>query len=95
MFDKKRRLFSLIESYINDFHKDSVEEMYGKGTTIKIHSMSPSYSSKSLLFEAVILLGDTINEQVMDRKLADILIQDALVYFFPDQHIKTYVRWDV
>jgi hypothetical protein len=40
-------------------------------------------------------LGDTITEQVMDRKLADVLIQDAMVYFFPNQSIKTYVRWDV
>lgn len=95
MSDKKRRLFRLIESYLNDFQKESVEEMYGSGTKIKIHSMSESISQNSILFEVVILLGDQINEEVMDRKLADVLIQDALVYFFPDQHIKTYVRWDV
>ena len=57
--------------------------------------MSESISQKALLFEVVIVLGETINEDVIDRKLADILIQDALVYFFPDQSIKTYVRWDV
>ena len=95
MSDKKRRLFRLIETYMNDFHKEAVENVYGKGTYIKIHSMTESYSTKSLLFEVVIVLGDTISEQVMDRTLADILIQDALVYFFPDQNIKTYVRWDV
>lgn len=69
--------------------------MYGVGTTIKIHNMAESSSQKALLFEAIIILGDTITEQVMDRKLADILIQDAMVYFFPNQSIKTYVRWDV
>ena len=95
MLDKKRRLFRLIESYINDFQKDAVEEMYGVGTKIKIHNMVESSSQKSILFEAIIILGDTITEQVMDRKLADILIQDAMVYFFPNQSIKTYVRWDV
>ena len=95
MPDKKQRLFRLIESYINDYQKDAVEEMYGVGTKIKIHSMSESYTQKSILFEIVIHLGEQINEQVMDRKLADVLVQDALVYFFPDQHIKTYVRWDV
>jgi hypothetical protein len=95
MLDKKRRFFRLIETYINDFRKESIEEMYGVGTKIKIHSMSESVSQKSLLFEVVIVLGNTISEEVMDRKLADILVQDALTYFFPDQSIKTYVRWDV
>jgi len=94
MLDKKRRLFRLIESYINDFQKEAVEEMYGVGTKIKIHSMSESYAQNAILFEAIIILGDTITEQVMDRKLADVLIQDAMIYFFPDQSIKTMVRWD-
>lgn len=57
--------------------------------------MTESLSQKALLFEVVIVLGETINEEVIDRKLADILVQDALVYFFPDQSVKTYVRWDV
>ena len=95
MYDKKERLFRLIESYINDFQKESVEEMYGVGTKIKIHSLSESISQNSLLFEVVIILGDTISEQTLDRNLADVLVQDALVYFFPNQTIKTYVRWDV
>lgn len=95
MLDKKRRFFRLIESYINDFRKDAIEEMYGVGTKIKIHSMSESISQNALLFEVVIVLGDTITEERLDRKLADVLVQDALTYFFPDQSIKTYVRWDV
>ena len=95
MLDKKRRLFRLIESYLNEYQKDAVEEIYGKNSKIKIHSMSESVSQRALLFEVVIVLGETINEEVIDRKLADILLQDALMYFFPDQSIKTYVRWDV
>jgi len=27
--------------------------------------------------------------------LAEILIQEALVYFFPEKTIKTIIRWDV
>jgi hypothetical protein len=57
--------------------------------------MNHSYSTKSILFEIVIVLGTTINESMMDKTLANILIQDALVYFFPDQNVKTYVRFDV
>lgn len=95
MIDKKQRLFRLIETYMNDFQGYSVQEMYGDGAKIKVHSMNESYSEKSILFEIVIVLGNTINESVMDKTLANILIQDALVYFFPDQKIKTYVRFDV
>jgi hypothetical protein len=95
MIDKKRRLFRLIESYMNDFQGNAVQEMYGDGARIKVHSMNHSYSTKSVLFEIVIVLGTTINESMMDKSLAEVLIQDALVYFFPDQKIKTYVRFDV
>jgi len=95
MTSKKQRLFRLIELYLNEFKGDAVEEVYGKGTKIKIHTINFGVTSKSLLIESVIILGDTINQSVMDRTLADILIQDALVYFFPDYDIKTYVRFDV
>tara|TARA_R110000868_G_scaffold111863_1_gene301709 strand:+ start:473 stop:760 length:288 start_codon:yes stop_codon:yes gene_type:complete len=95
MSDKKRRIIRLIESYINDFQGKSVQEMYGKNSRIKIHDINYSTNTNSLLLEAVIVLGDVINEEVMDRKLADILIQDALIYFYPETSIKTYVRFDV
>ena len=80
---------------MNDFRGDAVQEMYGDGARIKVHSMTDSYSTKSVLFEIVIILGTTINESMMDKTLATILIQDALVYFFPDQNVKTYIRFDV
>jgi hypothetical protein len=80
---------------MNDFHGDAVREVYGDGAEIKVHSMNHSYSENAILFEIVVFLGNTINESVMDKSLANILIQDALVYFFPDQKIKTYVRFDV
>jgi hypothetical protein len=95
MLDKKRRLFRLIENYINDYQGGAVQEMYGKGSYIKIHNLNFSVTQQSVLLEAVIVLGDLITEEHMDRKLADVLIQDAIVYFFPECSIKTYVRFDV
>jgi len=71
-----------------------VEEIYGKGTKIKIHTINHSITTNSLLIEAVIYLGDIITEEVMDRELADIIIQEALDYFYPECSIKTMVRWD-
>ena len=95
MSDKKRRLYRLIESYINDFQGPAVQEMYGKGSYIKIHNLNFSVTQQVVLLEAVIVLGDLITEEHMDRHLADILIQDAIVYFFPETSVKTYVRFDV
>ena len=94
MVYNKRRLFRLIEYYINDMYKEPVEEMYGSGTKIKIHSLSESYRTNSMLFEVVIILGEVINESVMDKTMAETLVRNALVYFFPEQIIKTYVRWE-
>jgi uncharacterized protein YpmS len=95
MTDKKQRLFRLIENYINDFQGESVQKIYGEGSKIKVHAMTESFSTNFLLFEVVVMLGETINESVMDDSLANVLIQDSLVYFFPEHQIKTYVRFDV
>jgi hypothetical protein len=93
--DKKQRLYRLIESYINDSKGNAVQKVYGKGTEIKIHNINFGVTSKYVLIEAVIILGDTINEQTIDKELANILIQDASVYFFSDYIIKTLIRFDV
>jgi hypothetical protein len=92
--DPKKRLFRLIEVYLNEYRKNAVEEIYGKGTKIKIHTINHSVSTKSLLIEAVIYLGDIITEEVMDRELADVIIREALDYFYPECSIKTMIRWD-
>jgi len=95
MLDKKQRLFRLIENYINDYQGGAVQEMYGKGSYIKIHNLNFSVTQQSVLLEAVVVLGDLITEEHIDRKLADFLIQDAIIYFFPECSVKTYVRFDV
>lgn len=56
--------------------------------------MTESITHKSILFEVVIILGEIINENTLDREPADILVKDALMWFFPEYSIKTLVRWD-
>ena len=68
MLDKKRRLFRLIEIYVNDFQKEPVQEIYGDGSKIKIHNINFSSVSKSLIIEGVIVLGNTINENSIDKR---------------------------
>lgn len=93
---KFHRIRKMMENYLNDFKKDEVETMYGKNSEIKIHTISFSITQKSVLIEAIIVLGDTINEEVLDRRLADYLIQDMIPYFFPEiSSIKVMTRWDV
>ena len=85
-----------MEKYLNVIKKNEIEIMYGEGTQIKIHSVSFSITSKIILIEAIIVLGNDINEGVMDRTLIDYLIQDAIPYFFSDVvSTKVLVRWDV
>jgi hypothetical protein len=93
--DNKRRLYRLIEKYINDFKGDAVESIYGKGSSIKVHTINFGVTSKTMILEAIVILGDTINEETIDNSLAEVLIQDSMIYFFPEHQIKTYIRFDV
>jgi hypothetical protein len=93
--DNKRRFFKLIETYINDFRGDAVREFYGKNTRIKIHTLNWGVKDNSIMLEAVVILGDVINEDTTNDVLVHVLLQDAIVYFFPELKLKTYVRFDV
>ena len=93
--DNKRRLYRLLEVYLNGFKSDLVESIYGKTSYIKVHTVTFGISDNSVLVELVVILGDIINEDVLDTSLAEILIKDALIYFWPEKKIRTLVRWDV
>ena len=93
--DNKRRIYRLIEAYLNEFKGELVESIYGNRSRIKVHTVTFGVSDNSVLVELVVVLGGTINEDTLDSSLAEILIQEALVYFFPEKTIKTLIRWDV
>lgn len=93
--DNKRRIYRLIEAYLNEFKGELVESIYGNKSRIKVHTVTFGVSDNSVLVELVVILGGTINEDTLDSSLAEILIQEALVYFFPEKNIKTLIRWDV
>lgn len=91
----KQRFIRIMEVYLNMVKKESVELMYGKGTQIRIHNLNYSSTEKSIMVESVIVLGDLINEETLNRELADILVKDVMNYIFPEYSVKNYVRWDV
>lgn len=68
--------------------------MYGKGSKIEVRNINPSISSNSITVEVVIILGEVINEEVLDSSLTPYLIQDVLELIFPDVITKTIVSWD-
>ena len=83
--DNKRRLYRLLEVYLNGFKSDLVESIYGKTSYIKVHTVTFGISDNSVLVELVVILGDVINEEVLDTSLAEVLIKDALIYFWPEK----------
>jgi hypothetical protein len=93
--DNKRRLYRLLEEYLNGFKGEMVENIYGKNSYIKVHHVTFGIKENNVLIELVVVLGDVINEEVMDTSLAEVLISEALVYFWPEKKISTLVRWDV
>jgi hypothetical protein len=96
MLDKKRRFFRLVESYINDYQKDAVELIYGEGSKIKIHNWGNNIKGDTLYFEIIIILGNTINESVMDKSMAEELLKNAMTYFYPEvQRVICMTRFDV
>jgi hypothetical protein len=96
MSDKKRRFYRLLETYMNDSRKEDLELMYGKDAKIKIHNWTHNVKGDQFIFELIVVLGSTINESVMDKNLAEVLLEDALQYFYPEVTKICYmVRFDV
>jgi hypothetical protein len=53
-------------------------------------------TSPSIIIESVIILGNDINEETLDRRLVDYLIQDSIPYFFPEiESVRVMTRFDV
>jgi hypothetical protein len=93
--DNKRRLYRLIEKYLNDVKKEALELFYGKGSSIKINNVDFGVTKNYVSIDAKILLGEIITEDILDESLAIVLIEDSMVYFFPDSQIKTCIAFDV
>jgi hypothetical protein len=52
-------------------------------------------STKSILVDCSILLGGEINEEVLNREFLDILISDAMSYFYSNMKLTINVSYDV
>jgi hypothetical protein len=89
------KIKSMMENYLNVIKKNEIETMYGVDTKVKIHTISFSVRGNAIMIEAVIVLGQVISEDVLDRRLIDYLIQDMMPYFFPEvDAVKVMTSWD-
>jgi len=96
MSTPKDKLKNMMEKYLNVIKKNEIETMYGKGTYVKIHTINFGVTSPSIIIESVIILGNEINEETLDRRLVDYLIQDSIPYFFPEiESVRVMTRFDV
>lgn len=89
--DKKRRIFNIVENYINQFSKSNFEEFYGEGAKVSLKQITYLTQSKSILVEANITLGDKIDEFSLEPILAEFLLEKALNYFCPRDNKYSFV----
>lgn len=94
MIDKKRRLFRLIEFHINNHNKNLVESFYGKGSKIEVKHMTEVFSTDSIMFELKVVFGDEISEEMLDKEPANLLMSEAIFWFFPNKKIHTTIVFD-
>lgn len=93
--DNRRRLINLIEKYLNEIKRDTVIKFYGEGSSIKINTLTFGTTKNYILIDASVKLGEIITEDVIDESMAKILIEDSMVYFFPDSDVRTLINFDI
>lgn len=94
MKDIKRIILRNLEKNLNEYYKDSINEFYGQGTRVRIHNLTHSLSTNTILIESVVHLGEIINEDILDTSLVEIIVQDMGKHYFPHKKIKSLVRWE-
>jgi hypothetical protein len=92
--DKKKRIIQIMEVYLNELKLSFIEDIYGKGTKIKIKNINEVLTTKSLMVDVVVTLGEVINEEILDTSAAEVIIEDMMTFFYPEYKIKTIVSWD-
>lgn len=92
--NKKQRICQMLETYIYDVETPFIEELYGVGTTIKIKDIFYSTTTKSVVVDCKIVLGELINEEILDISTAEICVTNAVSLFYPDSKLSITIGWD-
>jgi len=89
------RVKSLIGHYINYVFNEDINHFYGENSKINVMALNYVSTNKSIFVDCKLILGDNINENVLDDYVAKLLIFDALDFFYPNQDIIVNVTFDV
>lgn len=93
--DTKGTIKSLIESLINDTKREVFESMYGINSKFQVRDIGYSDRNKILYIDAKIILGDTIDESVIDPEMINFLILDNIKYIYNDVNLNLTISFDV
>ena len=91
----KKKVLRFIEKYVNNLRNEEMELIYGKGSKLKVHSITESVKHKTILIECVVVFGEHIDESMLDESAVDVYVRQSLKDIFPNAKIQTMVRWDV
>jgi hypothetical protein len=93
--NKKRKFFDLAERHINDYHKKSIVEFFGEDSKVKLNNLEYINSQKCILVDVTVVLSETINEETLNKEFVSALVQESMIYFYPEHSVKVMVGWDV
>lgn len=93
--DTKSAIKNLIESLINDTKREVFESMYGINSKFQVRDIGYSDRNKILYIDAKIILGDTIDESVIDPEMINFLILDNIKYIYNDVNLNLTISFDV
>lgn len=92
--DRKTKFYKLLEIFINETKKKELEEYYGEGTKLFIKRIDRSPSQNNCTIEVQVLLGRNIKEEYLESAFADVLVNKAFKFFYPEFKVSTIVSWD-
>ena len=93
--DRKSRILRLIEVYVNELKKEDVELFYGSGSKIKLLNIDYITSNKKLYIDFCVVFGDEFDITYLDGNMACFLIDESLIYLFPDMRANYNFTFDV
>jgi hypothetical protein len=88
-------LSKILEEYIDENEKYDVEGFYGRGSEIQIRSMEFSPTRKLCKIDCVVILGEKIEEDLLDTEFCQHVVSDACKLFLGNYTIVCSVKFDV
>lgn len=93
--DSKTITKNLIEILINDTKRDVFESMYGINSKFHVRDIGYSNRNNTLYIDGKIILGDFIDESVIDPEMINFLLLDNIKYIVNDVNLNLTISFDV